>query len=148
MCVLSHSPFFVTPMDRLLCPWDFSDKNIGVGCHFPPPRGLPDPGIKLTSSVSPALRCILYLLSHRGDPRILEQVAISYSRGHLPNPGNAPVSLASPALVGGFFTPGDTWEALVFLKKRKKNMCVYARAHVTRLHANETEIQTVWKSTQ
>ena len=32
--------------------------------------------------------------------RILEQIAISYSRG-LPNPGIKPVS---PALVGGFFT--------------------------------------------
>ena len=56
MCVLSHVPLFATPVDRLLCPWDFSDKNTGVGCHFPPPRGLPNPGIKLRSSVSPALQ--------------------------------------------------------------------------------------------
>ena len=31
--------------------------------------------------------------------------------GDLPNPGIEPASLASPALVGGFFTTGSTWEA-------------------------------------
>ena len=32
------------------------------------------------------------------------------SPGDLPNPGIRPVSLASPALAGGFFTTGTTWE--------------------------------------
>ena len=27
-------PTLGDPMDRLLCPWDFSGKNIGLGCHF------------------------------------------------------------------------------------------------------------------
>ena len=27
------TPWTVAPL-RLLCPWDFPDKNIGVGCHF------------------------------------------------------------------------------------------------------------------
>ena len=31
--------------------------------------------------------------------------------GALPNPGIEPVSLMSPALVGGFFTTSTTWEA-------------------------------------
>ena len=31
--------------------------------------------------------------------------------GDLPNPGVDPESLVSPALVGGFFTTGATWEA-------------------------------------
>ena len=35
--------------------------------------------------------------------------------GDLPNPGIEPVSLASPALAGGFFTTSATWEALLFL---------------------------------
>ena len=41
--------------------------------------------------------------------RILERVAISFSRG-FPNPGIVPGSLASPALAGRFFTtepPGE-----------------------------------------
>ena len=32
------------------------------------------------------------------------------SQGDLPDPGIEPVSLASPALVGGFFTTSTTWE--------------------------------------
>ena len=36
--------------------------------------------------------------------------------GDLPDPGIRPVSLISPALAGGFFSPGSTWEArLVWL---------------------------------
>ena len=31
----------------------------------------------------------------------------------LPNPGIEPVSLVSPALAGGFFTIGTTWESQV-----------------------------------
>ena len=45
-----------------------------------------------------------------GRTRILEWVAIS-SPGDLPDPGIEPMSLASPALAGGFFTtepPGKT----------------------------------------
>ena len=43
--------------------------------------------------------------------RILEQVAISYSRD-LPNPGIKPMSLVSPSLAGRFFTTSATWEVL------------------------------------
>ena len=32
--------------------------------------------------------------------------------GDLPNPGIEPVSLISPAWVGGFFTTSTTWEVL------------------------------------
>ena len=42
--------------------------------------------------------------------RILDQVAISYSR-ESPQPGIEPISLASPALAGRFFTTSATWEA-------------------------------------
>ena len=31
--------------------------------------------------------------------------------GHLPDPEIEPVSLVSPALAGGFFTTGATWES-------------------------------------
>ena len=40
--------------------------------------------------------------------RILEWVAIAYTPGDLSNLGIKPVS---PALAGGFFTTGATWEA-------------------------------------
>ena len=42
---------------------------------------------------------------------MLEWVAISSSRGGLPDPGTEPQSLSSPALAGGFFTTSATWEA-------------------------------------
>ena len=35
---------------RLLCSWNFPGKNTGVGCHYCPPGGLPNPGIKPVSS--------------------------------------------------------------------------------------------------
>ena len=38
------------------------------------------------------------------------------SPGDLPNPGIEPTSLLSPALAGGFFTTGATWEALFIAK--------------------------------
>ena len=41
--------------------------------------------------------------------RTLEWVAISFS-GDLPDPEIEPVSPVSPALTGGFFTNGTTWE--------------------------------------
>ena len=31
---------------RLLCPWDFPDKNTGVGCHLLLQGNLLDPGIE------------------------------------------------------------------------------------------------------
>ena len=40
--------------------------------------------------------------------RILEWVAMSSYRGHLPDPGIDP---GSPALAGKFFTTSATWEA-------------------------------------
>ena len=48
----SHVWLFVTPWTvpaRLLCPWDSSDKNIGLGCHALLPGDVPNPGIKPTS---------------------------------------------------------------------------------------------------
>ena len=35
--------------------WNFSGKNTGVGCHFPPPSHLSSPEIESASLVSPAL---------------------------------------------------------------------------------------------
>jgi len=42
--------------------------------------------------------------------RILEWVAISYSKGYS-QPGIEPMSLVPPALVGRFFTTSAIWEA-------------------------------------
>ena len=58
--VSQSCPFAVA---RLLCPWDFPDKNTWVGCCLLLQKTLPDPGIK---SASTALQEILYCGNHQG----------------------------------------------------------------------------------
>ena len=56
---------------RLLCPWEFSGKPAGVGCHFPPLGDLPDPVIEPSSSTSPALHVDYLLAEPFGDARVI-----------------------------------------------------------------------------
>ena len=54
---------------RLLCPWDFPGKNVGVGCHFL------FQGVFLTQGSNlglPHCRQTLYHLSHQGSPQSLK----------------------------------------------------------------------------
>ena len=46
--------------------------------------------------------------------KILKWAAISSSKD-LPDPGTKPTPLVSPALAGGFFTTGATWEAKLYI---------------------------------
>ena len=69
---------------RLLCPWDFPGKNIGVGCHFHLQGIFPNHG---SNTGLPHCRQTLYHLSYQGGPRILEWVAYPFSRGS-PRPRN------------------------------------------------------------
>ena len=107
---LSSVWLFATPWTvpaRLLHPWDFSRQEHWSGLPFPSPGDIPNPGIeprspalqadsllselqgKLlgifpTRGLNPGLsyyRQILYQLSHKGSPRILEWVACPFSRG-------------------------------------------------------------------
>ena len=63
---------------RLLCPWDSPSKNTGVG-SLSLLRGI----VPTQGSNPHLLHCrqTLYHLSHQGSPRILEWVAIPFSRG-------------------------------------------------------------------
>ena len=116
----------------------FSRQGCWFGLPFPPPEDLPYPGM---DSMSTALQADSLVLSHRGiifycsdtqlcptpcDPmdcsqpgssvhgilqsRILESGVGSYFRG-FPSPGIKSMSLASPALAGGFFTSSTTCKA-------------------------------------
>ena len=101
---------------RLLCPWDFPGKNIGVDCHSLLQGIFPTQGSNLgllpwgwilycLSHVESPNKCIISVicscptlfLSHRIlQARILDWIAIPFSSpGHLPNPGIEPV--LSPA---------------------------------------------------
>jgi len=57
---------------------EFSRPEYWSGQPFPSPGDLPNPGIKPRS---PTLQVILYQLSHKGSPIILEWVAYPFSRG-------------------------------------------------------------------
>ena len=53
--LVAKSCLTVTPWTvahRLLCPWDFSGKNTGAGCHSLLQGNLPDPGVELASPES------------------------------------------------------------------------------------------------
>ena len=54
---------------RLFHPWDFPDKNTGVGCHFLFQELFPTQGLNLDL---PHCRQTLYRLSHQGSPNNLE----------------------------------------------------------------------------
>ena len=82
--VLGHSvmsdslrPYRLQPA-RLLCPWGFSRIEYLSGLPCPPPRDLPNPGIK---PGLPHCGQILYHLNHQGSLQILQWVAYNFSRG-------------------------------------------------------------------
>ena len=114
----------------------FSRQEHWSGLPCPPPGDLPNPGIKPTSPVSPALQADSFPLS-QGSPQSRVQLFatlwtvacqarlfMGFSRqeywselphpppGDLPDPGIKPASLVSPALAGGFFTTSAPWEGL------------------------------------
>ena len=66
--VIGVSDSFVTPwtvVPRLFCPWDFSGKNIGVGCHFFLQGVFP-------TQVSPAMACGFFTTEPPGKPQNYE----------------------------------------------------------------------------
>jgi len=93
----------VAPLCPTLCnpmeysPWNSSGQNTGVGSlsllqGIFPNQGL-NPGL-------PHCRWILYELSHKGSPRILERVAYPFSKGSSQTRDQIQVSYTA----GGFFT--------------------------------------------
>ena len=80
---LSRVWLFVTPWtvaSRLLCPWDYLGKNIGVNCHFLLQ------GIFLTQESNPGLpRCrqMLYRLSHQGSSLLKSRVITLQTKIHI-----------------------------------------------------------------
>ena len=66
-CVYSVMSSSYDPMDCSQ-PRGFSRQEYRNGLSFPPPSDLPNPGIKPTSPVSPALQADSLPLSHQGSP--------------------------------------------------------------------------------
>ena len=81
VCAFSVMPDSVTPWTAALqapLSTGFPRQEYWSGLLLPPPRDLPNLGIEPRS---PALQWILYHLSHKGSPRILEWVMFPFSRG-------------------------------------------------------------------
>ena len=76
--VISDSFEILWTHARLLCPWNFPDQNTEVRGHFLL-QGI-FPNQRLNSGL-PLCKRILYQLSHKGSPRILEWVAYPCSSG-------------------------------------------------------------------
>ena len=89
----------------LYSPWNSPDQNIGVGSHLLLQGIFPTQG-----SNSGLLHCgqILYQLSHKGSPRILEYLAYPFSSGSSWPRNQTGVS----CIAGGFFTNWATKKAL------------------------------------
>ena len=87
--LLSHVRLFVTPWPY--SPWNFPGQNTGVGCLSLLQGIFPNQG---SNPGLPHCRQILYQLSYKGSPRILQWVAYP-SPADLPDPGIKP---GSPAL--------------------------------------------------
>ena len=82
---------------RLYSPWNSPDQITGVGSSSFLQGIFPSQGL---SPGPPHYRQILYQLSHQGSPRILEWVAIPFSRGSSPPRNRTQVS----CIAGRFFT--------------------------------------------
>ena len=85
-------------------PGDSPGKNTGVGCHALLHGVFPTQGSNLGLQ---HCRRILYHLSHKGSPRILECIAYPFSRSSWPRNWTGVFRIA-----GGFFTSWATREAL------------------------------------
>ena len=108
------------------CPWNSPGQNTGVGsCSLLQ-------GIFLTQRSNPGLlhcRWILYHLSHRGSPRILEWVAYPFSRGSSWPRNQTGVS----GIAGRFFTNWATREANLSLLKFMFTELAMLPNHLTHL---------------
>ena len=83
LCLVFRScPILCNPLDyiqptRLLCPWDFSGKNAGVGCHFLLQGIFPTQQSNLGLLCLLRCRWILYSLSYPESPLFLYSVIIN-----------------------------------------------------------------------
>ena len=110
LCLVSHVWLFETlwtVAHQLLCPRGFSRQEYWNGLPCPAPGDISDPG---SNPGLPHCRRILYHLKHQGSPRILEWVAIPFSRGSSLPRNQTEVS----CIAGRFFTSWATRKAHVY----------------------------------
>ena len=99
---------------ELYSPWNSLGQNTGVGGLSLLQGIFPTQG---SNAGHPHCRQILYQLSHKGSPRILEWVACPFSRGSSWPRNRTGVS----CIAGGFFTNWAMREAHIYTKDMYKN---------------------------
>ena len=121
---------------KLLCPRNFLGTNTGVGCHGHFPGDLPDPGIELTSPVSPVLAGGFFTTEPPGKP----QEGKSSSVTTKPKVGWASESLWEKVMeLKGFqdqFTDEET-------RLREEVSCRKSQASITHSLTNAYQAPTV-----
>ena len=122
----------------LYSPWNSPSQNTGVGSlslrqGIFPTQGL-NPGL-------PHCRQILYQLSHKGSPRILEWVAYPFSSGSS-QPRNQP---SVSCIAGRLFTNWAIREALRQLNTELLGkMCKLILGRIFLSHINNLSVITMW----
>ena len=125
----------------LYSPWNSPGQNNGVGSLSLLQRTFP------TQGLSPGLlKCsrILYQLSHKGSPRILEWVAYSFSRGSSQPKNQTRVS----CIAGRFFTNWAIREALIAalnMPVNSENSAVATGLEKVSFHPKERQCQRIFK---
>ena len=119
--VAKSCPTLCDPMEWIYSPWNSPGQDTGVSSlsllqGISPTQGS-NPGI-------PHCRWILYQLSHKGSPRILEWVAYPFSRRSSWPRNRTGVS----CIAGGFFTNWAIREPCVMLLEYSKGN-IYASRH-------------------
>ena len=69
LCMLSCFSRVRLFMTRFLCSWDSPDKNTGVRLPCPPPKDLPNPGIKPEAPMAPTLQVYSFTTEPPGSPK-------------------------------------------------------------------------------
>ena len=93
VCVLSHLQLFTAPWTvahQAPLSLQFSRQEYWSGLPFPPPRDLPDPGIKPTSPTAPALAGMSFTTESHGKPLGAGGSDCKESAGNAGDPGSIP----------------------------------------------------------
>ena len=124
-CACSVMSDYVHPIGyRLICPWDSPGQNTRIGSLsllqgiFPTQR---------SNSGLPHCRWILYQLSHKGSPRILEWVEYPFSRGSS-QPKN--IGVGSLSLLQGIYPTQESNRGLLHCRQILYQLSCQGSLHI------------------
>ena len=120
---LTHVQLFVTPwtvsLHQAPLSMEFSRQEYWSGLPFPPPGNLPNPGMELTSPVSPALAGRFFTIEPSGKPQASEVNKLypflkCVSRSVMSNSFATPWTVACQVPLSMGFSRQEYWRGLPF----------------------------------